>query len=93
MVKTAVRRAQARTRDLRGAYRLMRAHFGHQHWWPGGTAFEVCVGAILTQNTSWQDYHAQLVNVGKDYCRTRRPRCAECPLELLLPRNPACLHC
>ena len=217
---------------MRRAYRLMRAHFGHQHWWPGETAFEVCVGAILTQNTSWsnveraianlkaarvlearklfaleesklatllrpagyfnvkarrlrsflrvlveeydgdlgrlfagetavvrerllaingvgpetadsmllyagghhrfvidaytkrifqrhgwssaeagyedlqrlcesaldqkprserldywQDYHAQLVNVGKDFCRTRQPRCAECPLKLLLPRK------
>jgi endonuclease-3 related protein len=27
--------------------------FGPQHWWPGDTAFEMMVGAILTQNTSW----------------------------------------
>lgn len=26
---------------------------GPQHWWPGKTPFEVIVGAILTQNTSW----------------------------------------
>jgi len=26
---------------------------GPQHWWPGRTPFEVIVGAILTQNTSW----------------------------------------
>lgn len=38
---------------LREAYRRMRRHFGHQHWWPGETPFEVCVGAILVQNTSW----------------------------------------
>jgi endonuclease III related protein len=31
---------------------LFRAH-GQQHWWPGRTRFEVIVGAILTQNTSW----------------------------------------
>jgi len=31
----------------------MRERFGHQHWWPGETPFEVCVGAILTQNTNW----------------------------------------
>jgi|SRR5579885_223126 len=44
----------AKTRDdLRRAYRLMRARFGHQNWWPGETPFEVCVGAILTQNTAW----------------------------------------
>ncbi|MGI8927065.1 MAG: endonuclease III domain-containing protein, partial [Tepidiformaceae bacterium] len=23
------------------------------HWWPGADPFEVCVGAILVQNTSW----------------------------------------
>ena len=31
---------------------LFAAH-GPQHWWPGRTRFEVIVGAILTQNTSW----------------------------------------
>ncbi|HUL17491.1 MAG TPA: hypothetical protein VLV88_15950 [Terriglobales bacterium] len=27
--------------------------YGPQHWWPGRTRFEIIVGAILTQNTSW----------------------------------------
>ena len=27
--------------------------YGPRHWWPGETPFEVMVGAILTQNTSW----------------------------------------
>jgi endonuclease-3 related protein len=26
------------------------------------------------------DLHAWIVNVGKDFCRPRRPRCADCPL-------------
>ena len=29
------------------------AHYGSQHWWPADTPFEVMVGAILTQATSW----------------------------------------
>jgi endonuclease III related protein len=29
--------------------------FGSRHWWPGETPFEVMVGAILTQNTSWRN--------------------------------------
>lgn len=33
---------------------LFRA-LGPQHWWPGRTRFEVIVGAILTQNTSWSN--------------------------------------
>lgn len=35
------------------AYRLLLDRFGFQHWWPAETPFEVCVGAILVQNTSW----------------------------------------
>jgi endonuclease-3 related protein len=40
-------------RALRGLYRRAFAHFGPLHWWPGETPFEICVGAILTQNTAW----------------------------------------
>jgi endonuclease III related protein len=32
--------------------RLLRA-CGPAGWWPGETPFEVCVGAILVQNTAW----------------------------------------
>jgi endonuclease-3 related protein len=28
---------------------------GPQHWWPGDTPFEIIVGAVLTQNTNWQN--------------------------------------
>ena len=28
----------------------------------------------------FNEYHALLVRTGKDYCRTREPRCAQCPL-------------
>jgi endonuclease-3 related protein len=35
----------------------------------------------------WQDYHAQLVMIGKDYCRPRAPRCECCPLRELLPQS------
>jgi len=35
-------------------HRLFKA-YGPRHWWPGETPFEVMVGAILTQNTSWRN--------------------------------------
>ncbi|MBK9138740.1 MAG: endonuclease III domain-containing protein [Verrucomicrobia bacterium] len=35
------------------AYELLFAAYGPQRWWPADSPFEVCVGAILTQNTSW----------------------------------------
>ena len=63
MAKRSTRRASTRTRALRRAYELMRAHFGHQHWWPGETPFEVCVGAILTQNTAWSNVERAIANL------------------------------
>ena len=38
---------------LADIYQRLRDHFGHAGWWPGKTRFEICVGAILTQNTAW----------------------------------------
>lgn len=49
--------------DLRRAYKLMRARFGHQRWWPGETPFEVCVGAILTQNTAWTNVERAIASL------------------------------
>lgn len=36
---------------------------GPQHWWPGETPFEVCVGAILTQNTNWKNVEKAISNL------------------------------
>ena len=34
--------------------------FGPQHWWPADTPFEVIIGAILTQNTSWKNVESAI---------------------------------
>ncbi|HET8644776.1 MAG TPA: endonuclease [Vicinamibacteria bacterium] len=34
-------------------YRRLLAARGHAGWWPGADALEVCVGAVLVQNTAW----------------------------------------
>jgi endonuclease-3 related protein len=44
-----------RPNKLVNIYQLLLSHFGHQHWWPGDTHFEIMVGAILTQNTNWEN--------------------------------------
>jgi endonuclease-3 related protein len=36
-------------------YAILLQHYGPQGWWPGDTPLEVAVGAILTQNTNWQN--------------------------------------
>jgi len=52
-------------RDVLGIYRRLVRRFGPAGWWPGETAFEVCLGAILVQNTGW-------TNVEKALDRLRR---------------------
>jgi endonuclease III related protein len=37
--------------------------YGPQHWWPGRSRFEVIVGAILTQNTSWANVEGAIKNL------------------------------
>jgi endonuclease-3 related protein len=39
------------------------AAYGPQHWWPAETAFEVILGAYLTQNTSWKAVERSLANL------------------------------
>ena len=36
-------------------YSDLKKHYGWQQWWPAETAFEIMVGAILTQGTSWSN--------------------------------------
>ncbi len=46
-------------------HRLLR-HFGPRGWWPGETPFEVCIGAILVQNTSWTNASLAIRNLKKN---------------------------
>ena len=36
-------------------YQHLSQVLGPQRWWPGETPFEIIVGAVLTQNTNWQN--------------------------------------
>lgn len=47
------------------AYARMRQVQGHQSWWPGESGFEICVGAILTQNTAWSNVERALGHLRK----------------------------
>jgi endonuclease-3 related protein len=45
-------------------YNSLLTAFGPQHWWPGShRPFEVIVGAILVQNTSWTNAEQALSNL------------------------------
>jgi len=49
--------------DLMEVYDALYGHYGPQHWWPGDTPFEVMVGAVLTQNTNWQNVEKAIGNL------------------------------
>ncbi len=44
-------------------YALLLEHFGPQGWWPGETAIEIVVGAVLTQNTNWTNVTKAIANL------------------------------
>ena len=53
-------------KSLKNIYQTLYNHFGPQHWWPGDTPFEVIVGAILTQQTSWNNAEKAIKNLKKE---------------------------
>jgi endonuclease-3 related protein len=48
---------------LLDAYQRLLAAFGPQHWWPGDSPFEIMVGAVLVQNTSWKNVERAIANL------------------------------
>ncbi len=51
-------------------YRRLLHAFGPQNWWPVKNGFrpkewEICVGAVLTQNTNWKNVEKALENMKK----------------------------
>ncbi|MBF0516789.1 MAG: endonuclease III domain-containing protein [Nitrospirae bacterium] len=55
--------ALSRGEFLTRLYETLYAAFGPQNWWPADTPFEVAVGAILTQNTSWGNVEKAIANL------------------------------
>lgn len=51
--------------NLQIIYDRLYSALGPQGWWPAETPFEVAVGAILTQNTNWQNVTRAIENLKK----------------------------
>lgn len=49
-------------------YKALSRCYGPQHWWPGDSAFEVMVGAVLTQNTNWRNVERAIDNLKRAGC-------------------------
>ena len=59
--RLVLRRASALRRRLFRLYDALLERFGPQGWWPARSAFEVVVGAILTQSTAWTNVERAIV--------------------------------
>lgn len=53
-------------RAIPGFYAALRRRLGPQKWWPAETQFEVIVGAILTQNTTWKNVEQAIENLRRE---------------------------
>lgn len=51
--------------NLIDIYEALLQHFGYQYWWPAKTKFEIIIGAILTQQTAWQNVEKAIANLKK----------------------------
>lgn len=58
---------------LRSYYEAMFSKLGPRRWWPAKTAFEVIVGAILTQNTAWSNVERAIANLRRESLLALRP--------------------
>jgi endonuclease III related protein len=50
-------------KEIQAYYSTLFRAWGRQHWWPAESAFEVVVGAYLTQNTAWTNVEKALANL------------------------------
>ena len=44
-------------------YNKLFKQFGNRYWWPAETPFEVVIGAILTQQTKWENVETAIQNL------------------------------
>ena len=52
--------------DIKDIYDRLYARYGRQHWWPADTPFEVMVGAVLTQATSWTNVERAIARLKEE---------------------------
>jgi len=69
---------------IRNLYTKLKEAYGPQdNWWPGESATEIAIGAILTQNTNWKNAFRALLNLRKAGFSQELPKLAEASEELI----------
>ncbi len=65
MLQVSGSKSQIKKRLLR-VYKKLHARYGAQNWWPAESKWEIMVGAILTQNTTWKNAEKALTNLKRE---------------------------
>ncbi|MDE1856844.1 MAG: endonuclease [Candidatus Micrarchaeota archaeon] len=52
--------------NLYDLYARLRERFGYLDWWPGDTADEIVIGAVLTQQTAWTNVEKAIANLKRE---------------------------
>jgi len=52
---------------IKKIYKMLLAYFGEQGWWHADSIFEICVGIILVQRTTWQNAAKGIENLKKNH--------------------------
>ena len=76
-------------RRLLRLYVALLARCGPQGWWPARSAFEVAVGAILTQHTAWTGVERAVANLRDAHALTAARLAALSPPRLMRLVRPA----
>lgn len=58
--------AKQKRTGLVDVYNKLLDQFGHKYWWPADTPFEVVAGAILTQQTKWENVEKAIKNLKEE---------------------------
>jgi endonuclease-3 related protein len=61
-------RRTGKSASIRALFHSLETALGPQHWWPADSAFEVVVGAYLTQNTAWSNVERAIANLRAAGC-------------------------
>jgi|UniRef100_A0A7V3V013 endonuclease-3 related protein len=75
--------------ELGNIYQRLYQTFGPQHWWPARTRLEVIIGAVLTQNTAWQNVEKAIANLKKSGLLNLNRLCSLPPHQLAALIRPA----
>jgi endonuclease-3 related protein len=73
MIQKIINSDKKESQRIIGLYNTFLNLFGHKNWWPADTPFEVVVGAVLTQQTKWENVEKAIRNLKENGLMAKEP--------------------